>query len=122
MKQCSKCGIQKSVSEFYKNRGKPRNDCKICHEKSKIKSKLNVYGLTIEQYNELISKQNNCCAICKTIFSVKKHTHIDHCHLTNKVRGILCHSCNTSLGHFRDSIQTLKNAIEYLSHYEMKSR
>jgi hypothetical protein len=120
MKKCTKCGIEKPLSEFYKNRNKPRQDCKVCHEKTKIKSRIGAYGITVNQFNGMLVLQNNACAICKVKFIVKKHRHIDHDHKTGKVRGILCHKCNTSLGHFCDSIQILKSAIEYLSHNETK--
>ncbi len=119
MKKCTKCGIEKPLSEYYKNSSQKsglQSKCKPCHEKSKIKSKLSVYGLTIDDFNQILAKQNNCCAICEIEFTSTRFRHVDHCHKTNKVRGILCHSCNTSLVHFKDSIQALTKAIEYISH------
>jgi len=121
MQKCSKCGIKKPLSEFYKNRGKPRKDCKTCHEQAKVKTKLGFYGLTETQYNQLLVAQQHKCLICDTSFISKKLTHIDHCHTTNKVRGILCHYCNTALGLFKESIPILKTAIKYISDNKTES-
>lgn len=81
----------------------------------KIRTHLKArYGLTIEQRDAIFASQNNCCAICGTNDPGTKAWHIDHCHTTGKVRGILCFKCNTGLGNFADSIPTLNSAAEYL--------
>jgi hypothetical protein len=73
------------------------------------------YKMTIEDYNNLFTKQNGCCKICHTHQSkFKSALRIDHDHKTNKVRGLLCHSCNTGLGLFKDSLTLLDNAKTYL--------
>jgi len=69
------------------------------------------YNLTPEGVMELLNKQSNKCAICLIELSTY---HIDHCHNTNKVRGILCSSCNMGLGLFKDDTEVLKSAIKYL--------
>ncbi len=74
-----------------------------------------IYGITLEQYNELLLKQNGSCAICKTTSIKRKSFDVDHCHKTNIVRGLLCHSCNVGLGFFKDDIYILTEAIKYLS-------
>ena len=114
MQKCSKCCEQKPFSMFYKNKDKPRKDCKVCHEKTKMKSKVGAYGLTLIQYSGMFVKQNNCCAICNKEFVSKKHTHIDHCHKTNKVRALLCSGCNTAIGLLKESPENLKSALKYL--------
>lgn len=65
-------------------------------------------------YYTLLDSQDNACAICKTKEFGKHGPHIDHNHITKKVRGILCHQCNLGLGQFKDNIEKLKLAIEYL--------
>lgn len=55
--------------------------------------------------------QSDNCPICNKKFGKK---HIDHCHSTGKIRGVICPSCNTALGKFQDNIEILKKAIEYL--------
>lgn len=56
------------------------------------------YGITVSERNLILDLQNGRCKICNTELDNGKRTHIDHCHLTGKVRGILCHTCNTKLG------------------------
>ena len=65
--------------------------------KNHMKYRLAKYGITQERYDELLAKQNNECAICGKSFDKQKIT-IDHSHKTNKVRGLLCFTCNISLG------------------------
>jgi hypothetical protein len=82
----------------------------------KEKRRLRTYGLTLESYQVLLTSQNNACAICLTPFANlrKLHIHIDHDHLLEKVRGILCHNCNLGVGHFKDEPKLLKAAAIYL--------
>ena len=83
--------------------------------KSERKRKLKRYGLTEETYEALLVSQNNLCAICCKENETKRDWHVDHCHTTGKVRGILCHYCNLGLGNFKDNKEYLENAIAYLS-------
>lgn len=89
----------------------------------KLKSR---YGITPEQYNEMLIIQNNCCAICgneETAINVGTNKiqklAVDHCHRTGKVRGLLCQDCNRGIGKFHDDISRLKKAIEYLEKYNI---
>lgn len=75
---------------------------------------LKKYGLTREQYNAILHKQGGVCAICKKP-PKDRALAVDHCHATNKVRGLLCGSCNNGLGRFKDSVELLNVAITYLS-------
>lgn len=75
------------------------------------------YGLTIEEYNQMVSDQDNRCAICDNTPSTKDlghKLHIDHDHKTGKVRELLCSDCNKGLGHFHDDINKLQAAIRYI--------
>jgi hypothetical protein len=73
------------------------------------------YGITLEEFNAILLSQNNLCAICsKQLTAKQKQTHLDHDHIKNKVRGILCHKCNMLLGNAKDNITLLYNAIRYL--------
>lgn len=69
------------------------------------------YNMTIEDYNNLLASQNGSCSICAD----DKNLVIDHCHTTNRVRGILCSTCNRGIGLMKDSVQVLQSAIEYLN-------
>ena len=80
------------------------------------------YGLSLEDYNFLLEKQDNKCAICECNEFENRWTNknnklpfvVDHCHTTNKVRGLLCDNCNLMIGHAKDNIETLTKAIKYL--------
>jgi len=78
------------------------------------------YNMTLKEKNLMLKKQNTKCKICNIKFrrTFKATPCIDHCHTTNKVRGILCTSCNIGLGHFKDSTEILTNAINYLKETE----
>ena len=128
--KCSKCGIEKPQSEFFKDKQKKkghRPDCKTCNmtkcnewaHKNKHKRKYYVLksttGLTKDEYNRLLFLQDNKCHICKKeISELTKSLSVDHCHTTNQVRGLLCYKCNVGIGYFNDNIDLLKNAISYL--------
>lgn len=70
------------------------------------------YGLTVEGLKELF--QTKECQICSNPFKNNKDRHIDHCHTTGKVRGLLCGRCNKGLGFFHDNVDLLLNAAKYL--------
>jgi len=74
------------------------------------------YNLTLDQYDLMLKQQDNCCKICNIHESkLNRKLSVDHCHTTNKVRGLLCMECNTLLGKVKDNINTLNNAIDYLN-------
>ena len=70
------------------------------------------YKINVEDFEVLLKKQNNKCAICQ-LESIDI-LHVDHDHETGKIRGLLCKSCNLVLGHAKDDLQTLKRAQAYL--------
>jgi len=82
------------------------------------KSALRRHHITEAQYLALLQKQNYRCAICRTKAVVRKYgpprLYIDHCHKKQKVRGLLCSSCNAALGSFKESRKALLAALRYL--------
>lgn len=72
------------------------------------------YGLTRDSFSNLVKNQQGLCAICKSSGGSKTWLVVDHNHITNKVRGLLCHSCNVGLGHFKENPLMLKAAMDYL--------
>ena len=72
------------------------------------------FGISLEQYNEMLKKQGSVCAICKEKCKSGKNLAVDHCHTTGKIRGLLCSNCNRGLGLFTDDKIKLSNAIIYL--------
>lgn len=128
-KICNVCGVEKNISDFYNG----RNKCKDCtnaaarkiridepERYAKYKKRHNEYlkekryGITQDQFNKMLVDQNNMCKICGNKFKSTKDTHIDHCHNSNVVRGILCNSCNMALGQFNDNTDIMDKAIKYL--------
>lgn len=78
------------------------------------------FNITLQQYKDMLESQNNGCDICgkqeteKTRTGKIKELAVDHCHITGKVRGLLCFRCNSALGKFDDSVDILKKAFLYL--------
>lgn len=71
------------------------------------------YGLTRDEYEAMLEAQDNRCPICERSFDEVK-PHIDHCHDTGRVRGVLCGNCNPGLGLFADDVDRLERATRYL--------
>jgi hypothetical protein len=69
------------------------------------------YGLSLEEYSDLLAHQQNVCAICKNPTVKRRYLSVDHDHKTKKVRGLLCQRCNSALGLFGDNIEYLKRAV-----------
>jgi predicted nucleic acid-binding Zn-ribbon protein len=77
------------------------------------------YGITLEQYEEILTIQGGKCAICGRSEPGKSESKqaffcVDHCHETGKVRGVICRRCNIGIGHLMDSVDLLSKAIFYL--------
>ncbi len=92
-----------------------RLDCKDCHAKKKhLQTIKNLYNITIEEYENLLISQNNKCAICEIEFSELLTPYVDHCHVSSKVRGLLCNNCNFGIGQFKDNPEFCRKAAIYL--------
>jgi hypothetical protein len=93
---------------------------KMSKEQSRHYGYLRYYNITAEDYAKMFSKQDGKCAIChqpETVLDKNGETKIlavDHCHVTDKVRELLCYACNSMLGQARDKIETLEAGIAYL--------
>lgn len=119
--QINRENIRKKAREHYhKNR-------KVIRKKWKEYYRLNShkvrntdlkreFGITLEDYDRILTRQGGRCAICGILNDNKSPKfHLDHCHNTKKIRGILCRNCNFLLGNAKDSQQILTKAIEYLN-------
>ena len=137
MKTCSTCKQELPLEKFYTNKAYKSGysyNCKSCSYEYVKNSKLNNpermaserrrgmlkrnYGLTVEQYNEMLESQGNGCAICGSETGGRKDVTrlaVDHCHNSGQIRGLLCVNCNNGLGRFKDSIELLEKAIDYLA-------
>lgn len=82
---------------------------------------LHAYGINWLEFLDMLKAHNWKCAICKTPVNVERgkgkkynRAHVDHCHATGKIRGILCTCCNSGIGMFKDSKKNLLRAVGYL--------
>lgn len=75
---------------------------------------MRAFGIDLEFYNHLLSQQENRCAICTNDFTGSDFPQVDHDHITGRVRGLLCRTCNMGLGMFKDDITKLEQATNYL--------
>ena len=127
---CSHCKVEKKFSEFHLHKGHPHGvsyRCKACARKNNKKyydpvrmrslALKRLYGITLDDYNRMLKIQNNRCAICNGTETGRKdikYFNVDHCHTTGKVRGLLCHGCNSGIGNMKDDVELLDKAIAYL--------
>ncbi len=127
---CFQCKKEKTISEFYRSNTRYyQRECKQCNtirkgkwhktengKRSSANTKLKRrFGITIEQYEQLLQNYCKKCSICGSTTSDHGHRlAIDHDHRTGEIRGILCKSCNLGIAHFRDDPYLLEGAILYL--------
>lgn len=123
--RCPECELDLPLNNehFARDRNRLRGftyQCKACKKKyekkrgpiAHAKRRLKKHGISHEEYKAMEVSQDGRCAICGRAPSTTFH--IDHCHKTGMVRGLLCSACNVGLGHFEDNPITLQAAIDYL--------
>lgn len=76
------------------------------------------FGMTIQQFEEMVMAQDGTCAICKQPCRIRSRLSVDHDHETGKIRGLLCSSCNSAIGLFLENPVALRRAAEYLEKYK----
>ena len=104
---CKKCVALRSRARYIRTGGDPDGQ-----RRSHLKAR---FGLTEEDYAELLASQGGCCAICGHPESRStKRLSVDHCHASGKVRSLLCANCNTGIGLLGDSSEVLRRAADYL--------
>ena len=128
---CKECCAIKNKINYIKNKKRINDNNKKRHTKHKNDLKYkesrlntrfkNLYGITLDQYNQMYKEQNGLCAICGkpelVIHPQSKKVRalgIDHNHQTGKVRGLLCGVHNQMIGLAKENIQIFEKAINYL--------
>jgi|SRR5579859_5065706 len=126
MNICKKCGEERSLEQFSDR----HTDCNVCRnvanqerlrdpdrkkqkDKSSRRHYLKKYGLSEQDFDYLYFRQKGACLICKESFV--KTPFVDHHHISDEVRGLLCRHCNSLLGYAKENPVTLQRAIDYLS-------
>ena len=139
MKVCKICGEQKPLTDFYKvnkNSKHHHGKCKTCYVKKQqetydpVKKRdenlKRLYGIGLKEYDRLLQEQGGCCAVCGGIDPKGRLTgrggsitnfYVDHDHNTGKVRGLLCNTCNRTIGYIGDNTGTLTRMIDYLTNH-----
>lgn len=132
---CTKCKTWKPASEFGINPQRPpllRTQCNPCRREGewgrrrrdperatsdRLKLTLAGHGLTIGDYEAMLTAQGGACSICTSTLAGNGHARlvVDHDHATGRVRGLLCNNCNIGLANFRDDPTLLASAIRYLA-------
>lgn len=114
LKRCPECHSIKMKSLYQKNKDKYLSNMRVWKINNPLYKSQSKFNLDKDTYFSLFAAQNGCCKICGNE-SNNKSLAIDHDHDTGKVRGLLCLNCNVGLGHFKDSIELLEEAMRYLS-------
>lgn len=112
MKRCTYCKLEFPLTEFYTrtDTGGLKSRCKTCEC---LYSRARNYKITLDQAQELMDSTN--CHCCGKEILDKRSTYIDHRHETNKIRGILCMSCNSGIGFLGDNLEGVLKAVNYLT-------
>jgi hypothetical protein len=128
-KRCPACGALKPPEDFPRNRSTRDGRgvyCKPCHNRMGRESKIKNhggsrhyhlkrrYGITAAEADAMLDAQGGMCAICGD----RPAAHVDHDHRTGAVRSLLCFTCNSGLGNFRDEPELLRLAADYLDRHE----
>lgn len=75
------------------------------------------FGISLEQYNEMLNAQNGVCAICRNTCDAGLNLAVDHCHDCGQVRALLCKNCNTALGLLKENTDIMQAAIQYVRNH-----
>ncbi|WP_326769970.1 endonuclease VII domain-containing protein [Streptomyces sp. NBC_01591] len=110
-KRCPRCGEVKPHSQWERNKTSSDGWASYCRaERNRISYFKRKYGLTPVERDALIADQAGVCCICPDALP----EHVGHCHETGRVRGVLCFSCNTALGQFKDRPDAIRWAAAYV--------
>lgn len=110
-KVCTHCLENLPVVEFGKKLNRYTEMCKACRG---IELRANTYKLSRDEVRDLLSRP---CEACGATDMSTKELHIDHCHTTGVVRGVLCHACNTSLGLLNENPERLRALADYIERH-----
>lgn len=138
-KRCCTCKKYKPIEEFHNDKGSPYGKSYSCTECANARSRKHharrmetdpdyiaakrdsyiksTWGINAKEYEAILSQQGNQCGICGTV-KPKGGWHLDHDHVTGKIRGFLCNPCNRGIGYLQDNKEILVNAVKYLEKHD----
>lgn len=119
------CKVFKQEKQDYRFRSKVvksgtlsfERTCRECYQGDQSKKHRQHRYRLVKTFDQMVAEQNGVCAICKGP-PQSKGLSVDHCHVTGKVRALLCTNCNTGLGVFKDNPSLLLEAIAYIERYK----
>lgn len=115
-RKASKKWQQENREQYLKNQKLWYQKNEECRRKNSLKWR---YNMSLDDYNWMFTEQNGCCAICgKHQSELKRILCVDHDHITDKIRGLICGKCNAILGMANDSVSCLRIAADYLEKYK----
>jgi hypothetical protein len=132
---CPRCSHNLPPTAFNrdgKNRDGLSSVCRKCHGAAKklaypavaavhaLRHLKRTYALEPAAFAAMVEAQGNRCAICDKDMGLGKARHVDHCHVTGRVRALLCHHCNCALGHADDSSERLRAMADYLERHAVE--
>ncbi len=121
--KCNKCRAGPSMDKLRKARSKWDAACngnRFGITRAGAKNIWSLYRITLDEYDDMDSRQGGVCAICLKPCRRFKRLSIDHDHKTGAVRGLLCQSCNAGIGNLRDDPEILAAAKAYLDKWRAK--
>jgi hypothetical protein len=148
MKRCPNCKVEKSLTDFRKNKRRVDGlawECAECQrtrwrdyrkdnterqatyqreymqknaERIYLSHVQRTYGVSPEDYLKVYEQQGGVCAICSDPPRPNTHLHLDHDHATNQFRGLLCSKCNQAIGLLNEDLNLLDKAAQYLVHWQ----
>ena len=133
-KRCARCAEVLSVGDFYRNKNRSDGLMSRCRECTKaeraahlatprgqevaLANKIRKFGLTVADWDALLAAQGGRCAACRDVLAgSRRRPHVDHDHVTGRVRGILCHGCNTAEGLLKGDPEKAIRLAEYMQRH-----
>ncbi len=123
--KCTLCDESKPLTEFYKNSSAASGyqwQCKACiNAYSRALHLRKVYGMTVGDYERMLTAQGGGCAVCACAHSRrgKYSFHVDHNHETGAVRALLCGGCNSALGHMHEDADRIRKLADYIESFSL---
>lgn len=143
-KTCTKCNTERGIDNFAFNKKFPDGLsywCRTCNAETAKNWRINNpekrkrgakrkqlqkhYNLTIDKFEQMLKNQHYKCAVClkeetaKSADGVIKQLSVDHCHKTNKIRGLLCDACNRAEGFLRSDVDLIRRLADYVEKHNL---
>lgn len=120
-RKAARVGKSREEKEGIRQHGIPKSyqygcRCTPCTDAHTSYTREKKYLLNSDEYATLLKKSNGTCMCC----GKEDKLVMDHCHISNKIRGLLCTSCNTGIGKLGDSLKGVRQALDYLTLFEVE--